>query len=330
MGSKKEDGVIEARRKIAFAATEKFSNSILRAQMGWGDSPISMTAPTEGNHTVLFFVGPDAGPRVLLRVFEDAAERLQHRQALQIGHAFDLPIPRIIYPGGSFLEKMRRGYYFFATSMAPGSNVDQQPSTVESRRAVARATAKLNSVEREFAGLPGEKKSSRSFGKRMVMMVEHRLRVVEKFPADLGEKKVQKIKDWFSGQADYYDRLDRFQLCHMHLHCNDILYDAASDTCTIIDCVDLEYNRACRDLANFEDSEWMGGADNWQDFLETYLAESPESRRAELEVEAPYYKAYRCLVRLSKYAKQQKENVFYLKDEQVLPYVEKLLEITEN
>ncbi len=277
-----------------------FADGELRQALKWSSGSLEMKSPDAGDHSVLYFVTHQSGQRVMLRVYDRREDRVAHHRALRLGHQHGLAIPRILHCGNALLQKLKYGTYYFVTAIAPGDTIDRQPATAATRHAVATALAGLHRVESNRWGDLDSKHFRKSYAQNMQRALQKRLDALASNPSDLSNDLQQKISKWFHGQLACFENLKQFQLCHHHLHPDDILYDAASDTATIIDCISLQYSRASRDLANFRYSPWIAGEENWQQFYQTYLTHSRAERAAQVEAEGSYFNAYRLLCRLSK------------------------------
>ena len=80
------------------------------------------------------------------------------------------------------------------------------------------------------------------------------------------------------------------------------LYDTETDRVWLIDCGDLQFARASRDLANFQPfmKSWIATEEAHRRFIEAYLSHSPPSRREELQRERAFFEAFLILSRLRK------------------------------
>ena len=166
------------------------------------------------------------------------------------------------------------------------------------RQDVARALAKLHSVQREYWGEIKGRRKARSYGETMKRAIEKRLGRLGDSPERFPGGQIEALREWFLERVEALADAKSFQLCHHHLHGDDIIYDPKMGRITIIDCASLQFSRASRDVSNLAEMAWMGDAQERNEFLEYYFSCSPDERRSEYKVEGPLYTAFHLLNQL--------------------------------
>ena len=110
---------------------------------------------------------------------------------------------------------------------------------------------------------------------------------IEKIRPELNEKncaRMDRIKYLLTELLDSFDPPREFQLCHHHLAPDDMLFDPKSNRVTLIDCANLQYSRAGRDLAAIKFWMFQENAEAWKKFLGEYAGASKQKDQTRLRL----------------------------------------------
>jgi len=277
----------------------RFAEGPLRRRLGWGEGPIEVSVPGEGKRSLLFSLDPPGGRASILRLFEAAEPYRRYWRTLALAKAEGAPTPRLIDHGGGLWARWRLGGRYVLESRLPGRRPDAVGPTPELRAAVGRALARLHAIERDHWG-PVDRPAGPGFAETLQRQLDRRMRDLRTFPEAVEPAAVDRMESWFRKELGALAPIRRFQLCHLHLGKDDILYDSRADAAAFIDCGGAAFHRAARDLAHFQPYEkgWIGDGTGLREFLSAYVAESPPERAQELQREGPLFEAWLLLNRL--------------------------------
>jgi len=305
---------IGAKRAAVQGAAERYAERVLRPVLRWGSAPLTITPPPGGKRSILFFVRPTGFDPVVVHAFTLLKRRNVLRDALRVRDRYDIPIPRLLYSGCNWIEKLTFRYSFLATEFAPGEPLPDGTPGGPLRHALADALATLHSVRNSRWGGPGnlhrgplKDDLARSIGR-----IINQLRDVQQLAPSVPE-----IENWFSSTLAKLSEPREFQLCHNNLAADDVHYEPKTGRVMLVDCAGMEFSRASRDLAAVHDTMFGGDDGAWDESLERYLAASPPERRREYDAEGSFFEAYFHLRKL--------RNNPHVADGSGNPYLSKLL-----
>jgi aminoglycoside phosphotransferase (APT) family kinase protein len=261
----------KSRREALQSLVLRFARRRLGKRLGWGDEPLEIAVPAEGKSSLVFLVGPRDCEPVVLRLFDKAEEYDRQWRSLRHADRHGAPTPRGLYRGIGWLDQWRHGARFVAERFVPGQPPGRFGPDPAVRAAVARALARLHSIESDYHGYV-DRPERAPFVETLRRRIERRLRALASAPSEIPTEEVARLHSWLLGRLEVFEGIGAFQLCHLRLGKADILYDPDAGRAWLIDCGTLRYSRASLDLANFFPSrEWIGTPEAHGEFIEAYL-----------------------------------------------------------
>jgi len=311
MPSRLANTAIQKKRAAARPAAAAYADRVLRPALKWRSGPVEVSPVKDGQNSLVYFLhAPDQPPAVLYlssrrRLWEDT------RDALALGGQHDLPIPRLLHAGRGLADRLMLGHYFLVTDFAPGTNLRKMSWDTHAIDALARAVAALHHVESDRWGKP-RRLRSRSIREDWRLSVDSRLDSIRKHPKAVPPELAERISRWLHDQLDRLPEPTRYQLCHHHLFGDDIIFDPDTGRMTLLDCSDLQFSRASRDLACVHEGMFAHRPEQRTEFLKAYFAHFSPAIRDEWEREIPFFEGFYLLIKIRNALKQRIRREYFL------------------
>jgi hypothetical protein len=302
---------IHSRRNKAQSLAQGFAERDLRRRLQWGPGPVELKPPGAGGKSLVYLLRAPAGDRAVLYLFPKWRPWRDTVEALRFGAKHSLPIPRLLDAGSPWLDYPRHRHFFLTTDFAEGRHLTGLDWSNDTIDVLASTLARLHAVE---SPRPGKirRPASGSLRDDWRRSVRSRIDQARRAAAGFDPASLDPIDAWFTRTIDALPEPSRFQLCHHHLFADDIILDPSGDKMTVIDCANLQFSRASRDLACVRRGLFPDRPDLASEFLERYFRRFPPASRADWEPEIPLFEAFYVLGKLRHAAKRTALGVEYL------------------
>ncbi len=280
---------IHSRRSRALETVTSYTERTLRRALGWGDAPLEIEVPKRGSTSLVYLIRPEGKPGAALYAIKDRRELRMLESALRTATSCGAPVPKLLHADANWITRFSRGYFFLACSLAPGECMRRDESDDAQLKAMATALAKLHSIEENYWGKPIKPRRSGIHADWSEGI--ERLRSALMRDAAMKDHATE-IRDYFHRSLEKMEEPKRFQLCHHHLAPVDMLYDASSQSVTLIDCVNLEFSRAARDLASVRWDCFPNDEKSFDAMLKHYYSQISPAIREGYERERYFFEGF--------------------------------------
>lgn len=281
---------IRRKRRDARPRARKYATTTLRQALDLPSAKLRLDPARGGTNSLVYILGIDGRPGAVVYLLTRYKNWCDMRDALLLGAAHDLPLPRLLHAEGSPLSSLRGRYQFLTTDFAEGSQVNHVPRTPALIELMAGTLARLHARDSDCWGKIRRPQTGPITGDWRGTIAK-RMNGIRHHPQAPEPRLLDGIQAWFDHQLASLPEPRRFQLCHHHLAGDDMLVSPDASRITLIDCGDLQYSRAARDLACIRQGILLDDAKSWALFLDRYFAHFPRTVRPEWERELPLFEA---------------------------------------
>lgn len=288
---------LKKKRRDARPRAKKYATEALAPSLGFTPETMRLVPATGGSNSLAYILKVDNQPRAVVYLSRRYRNWCDMRDALELGAAHNLPLPRLLHSAGSPINSLRGRFQYLATDFAEGDPLHRSERSAAVVDLMADTLARLHSLQSASWGKPRRLQTGSiredwrsTIAKRIAGIRSHREAPVDRL--------IDAVETWFDSQLRDLPEPRSFQMCHHHLAGDDMLLAPDLSRITIIDCGDLQYSRAARDLAAIRETFFPDVHPDWPRFADRYFSHFPRPVRAEWERELPLFTALHYLFKV--------------------------------